>query len=150
MTGIRKVVLTPEVEADLLVMSARWEQEDSCFGYRTNTREDLEGQEIFFAQEEGRTVGYLLCHPYIQERDSCTVPAGSRCLEIEELFVLPECRSRGVGKALYRFAADSYAEVEYVTLSTATKNYKSILHFYVEELGMTFWSARLFQKRNGS
>lgn len=30
---------------------------------------------------------------------------------------------------------------DYLTLSTSTKNYKSILHFYVNELDMNFHSA---------
>ena len=38
------------------------------------------------------------------------------------------------------------AGIEFIMLSTATKNYKSILHFYIDELGMDFWSARLFKK----
>jgi len=36
--------------------------------------------------------------------------------------------------------------MEFIMLSTATKNYKSILHFYIDELGMDFWNARLFKK----
>ena len=35
---------------------------------------------------------------------------------------------------------------EYMVLSTATKNWKAIFHFYLDELDMTFWSARLFKK----
>ena len=37
-------------------------------------------------------------------------------------------------------------EAEYVMLSTATKNWRAILHFYVDELGMDFWNARLFKR----
>jgi nitroimidazol reductase NimA-like FMN-containing flavoprotein (pyridoxamine 5'-phosphate oxidase superfamily) len=37
-------------------------------------------------------------------------------------------------------------EVDYLTLSTATRNWKAILHFYLDELGMDFWNARLFRK----
>ncbi len=147
-TKIQKVSLTKEIEAELIAMSAKWEQEDSCYGYRTNTAEELKGQDVFIATVDGKTVGYLLCHICTQEKESCTVPHGSRCLEIEELYVLPEYRSQGLGEALYQGAADSYGpEVEYVTLTTATKNYKAILHFYIDKLDMTFWSARLFQKR---
>lgn len=146
---IQKAFLTKEMEAELISLSGRWEQEDSCYGYRTNTAEDLKGQDVFIAVVDGKTVGYLLCDIYTQEKESCTVPKGSRCLEIEELYVLPEYRSHGLGEALYRRAVDSYGlEVDYVTLSTATKNYKAILHFYIDRLDMSFWSARLFQKKN--
>ena len=37
-------------------------------------------------------------------------------------------------------------EAEYMVLSTATKNWRAIFHFYLDELEMTFWSARLFKK----
>lgn len=37
-------------------------------------------------------------------------------------------------------------EAEYMVLSTATKNWKAIFHFYLDELDMQFWSARLFKK----
>lgn len=34
----------------------------------------------------------------------------------------------------------------YLKLIAPTKNYKSILHFYVDELGMDFYSATLIKK----
>ena len=47
----------------------------------------------------------------------------------------------------YRFSIHSLEDgIGFLMLSTATKNYKSILHFYIEELGMDFWSARLFKR----
>jgi hypothetical protein len=36
--------------------------------------------------------------------------------------------------------------VQFIVLSTASKNSKAILHFYLDELGMQFWSARLFKR----
>jgi len=48
---------------------------------------------------------------------------------------------------LFRYAEESVkSETEYMVLSTATKNWKAIFHFYLDELDMTFWSARLFKK----
>ena len=58
----------------------------------------------------------------------------------------PEYRSRGVGRALFRLAEEAVSgEADLLTLGTATKNHRAILHFYIDELGMTFWSARLFK-----
>jgi hypothetical protein len=37
-------------------------------------------------------------------------------------------------------------DAEFILLSTATKNWKAIFHFYLDELGMDFWSARLYKK----
>ena len=33
-----------------------------------------------------------------------------------------------------------------IMLITATKNFRAILHFYIDELGMDFWSTSLFKK----
>ena len=65
----------------------------------------------------------------------------------EELYVVPERRSQGIGEKLFRFVENTVkTEAEYMVLSTATKNWKAIFHFYLDELDMTFWSARLFKK----
>lgn len=68
--------------------------------------------------------------------------------EMEELYTVPSHRSEGIGKALFRYAEQKAkaAGMEFVMLVTATKNYKSILHFYIDELGMDFWSASLFKR----
>ncbi len=145
---IKKIALTADMEKELISLSAQWASEESCFGYQTNTEADLKRQDVFIARMGDAIIGYLLCYPYVQEKESCTVQNGSRCLEIEELYVVPKHRHQGVGRRLYHTAVDSYGEtVDYVTLSTATKNYKAILHFYIDELDFTFWNARLFQKR---
>ena len=44
---------------ELIGFSSDWEKENCTYGYRTNTREDIEGRRIFLAEEDGRTVGYL-------------------------------------------------------------------------------------------
>ncbi len=75
------------------------------------------------------------------------MPEGTACFEVEELYVKPAYRSQGVGSALFRYAEEAvHGEAEFVTLGTATKNFQAILHFYINELGMEFWSARLFKK----
>ena len=52
-----------------------------------------------------------------------------------------------VPRPLFRAAADAVREeAAYITLSTASKNWRAILHFYLEELHMEFWNARLFKK----
>lgn len=35
--------------------------------------------------------------------------------------------------------------LEMMMLSTATKNWKAIMHFYIDEIDMNFWSARLYK-----
>ena len=72
---------------------------------------------------------------------------GTAYFEIEELYILPQYRCMGLGKLLFQHVEKIVSnEVEYIMLSTATKNWKAILHFYIEELGMEFWSARLYKR----
>ena len=60
---------------------------------------------------------------------------------------MPEMRRRGFGKELFLFAEKAVkGEAEFIMLSTAVKNWQAIFRFYLDELGMEFWSARLFKK----
>lgn len=133
---------------ELINLSADWEAEGSTYGYRKNDPSDIEPNRIFLAKEEGRILGYLFGHEERAENAGSIMPRGTPFFEIEELYILPEYRSRGIGQALFRFAEHIVkAEgLEFIILSTATKDYKRILHFYIDELGMDFWSARLFKK----
>ena len=144
---IKETALTEEVLSELIRFSESWEAENSCWGYRANERSDIEGNRIFLAREDDRILGYLFGHCFDSENMKSIMPEGSRCFEVEELYVIPERRSEGIGKALFDCAADTVkGEADYVTLSTATKNWKAIFRFYLDQADMTFWSARMFRK----
>ena len=136
------------LEQTLIRLSADWEAEDSCRGYRTNTREDLAGRRVFLAEEDGSILGYLFGLGATSEKRSSVMDAGTPYFEIEELYVVPARRSQGIGRKLFDFAeAEARKDgLPYLMLSTATKNARAILHFYLDEMNMTFWSARLFKK----
>ena len=140
--------LTDELERELIRLSADWEAEDSCRGYRTNAREDLEGRRFFLAEEDGAILGYLFGLRETAENSSSVMPDGTPYFEIEEIYVVPERRSQGIGRRLFAFAEETARreELPFLMLSTATKNARAILHFYLDELDMTFWNSRLFKK----
>ena len=144
---IQETPLTEPVLSRLIALSRDWEAENSCYGYRANQRADIEGNRIFLAEENGEAIGYLFGHAFRSENMRSVMPEGSPCFEVEELYVVPALRSRGIGKALFQYAVDAVrAEADYIVLSTATKNWRAIFHFYLDELGMEFWSARLIKK----
>ena len=66
---------------------------------------------------------------------------------MDELYVLPEYRGKGVGKELFRkMERRIEGESSCMTLATSTKNYQAILKLYIEELGMTFANAFLYKR----
>ncbi|MBR6004130.1 MAG: GNAT family N-acetyltransferase [Lachnospiraceae bacterium] len=144
---IKEVELTDEVLAKLIEFSNDWTNEDSCYGYRPNDKSDIEGNRIFFAEENKETVGYLFGNICKSKNMKSIIPEGTPYFEVEELYVTPKKRSQGIGEKLFLFAENAVKdEAEYMILSTATKNWKAIFHFYIDELNMQFWSARLFKK----
>lgn len=136
-----------QVLEQLIDFSKAWESEGSCWGYRANDRTDIEGNRIFFAADGDDIIGYLFGKRFDSKNMRSVMPENTPCFEIEELYVTPEHRSQGVGQALFRYAETVLAgEADYIVLGTATKNWRAVFHFYLDELGMDFWSARLFKK----
>ena len=144
---IHEVALNEEILEKLIRLSEDWAAENSCFGYRPNEKSDIEGNRIFLAEDADGVAGYLFGKVAESKQMQSIMPEGTPYFEVEELYVIPEKRSRGIGENLFRYAEDAVrAEAEYMVLSTATKNWRAIFHFYLDELDMTFWSARLFKK----
>lgn len=147
-----RIVITEQALSDLLTeelirLSEEWEKEDSCHGYRANGKADIGGNRIFTASDNGKVIGYLFGHTEKTKKTTSVMPEGTSCFELEELYVQPDYRNMGIGRMLFAAAEEAARkEASYLTLSTATKNWKAILHFYIDELGMDFWNARLFKK----
>ena len=144
---IHEVNLDETVLKRLIRFSEDWTKENSCHGYRPNDKSDIEGNRIFFAEDNGNVIGYLFGKVYKSKQMKSIMPEGTPYFEVEELYVVPERRSQGIGEQLFRYTENAVkTEAEYMVLSTATKNWKAIFHFYIDELDMNFWSARLYKK----
>ena len=144
---IHEVNLNEEVLDQLIRFSEDWAAEDSCYGYRPNDKSDIEGNRIFFAEDGNTVIGYLFGKVYQSEQMKSIMPEGTPYFEVEELYVVSGRRSQGIGAKLFKYTEEAVkSEAEYMVLSTATKNWKAIFHFYLDELDMTFWSARLFKR----
>lgn len=144
---IKEVAFSEGVATRLIALSKEWEQENSCYGYRGNNSEDFKDKRIFVAAEGDLIFGYLLGHNAQAEKDTSIYRGGTKYFEIDELYVTPQHRNSGIGKELFSCAERAVSpDVNMIMLVTATKNFREILHFYIDELGMDFWSASLFKK----
>lgn len=137
-------------EDELIEMSGEWEKEFSSHGYLKNESKDLENQRLIIAldTQTNKLVGYLYGHKYKTINSSATIPANSKVFELEEIYVKKDYRSMGIGTTMFKAIEDKMKKegVSHITLTTKTKDYKKIFNFYIEELGMTFWHARLFKE----
>lgn len=144
---IKEVELNEELISKLIAFSEAWENENSCHGYRKNASEDIEGNRVFLAIDGEKVVGYLFGHKEVTDKTNSIYQKGEEFFEIEEIYVKPELRGKGIGKLLFQYAEEQLKnEVKLLLLSTATKNYRAILHFYIDELDMDFWNARLYKR----
>lgn len=137
-----------DVVFSLLRLSLEWERENITYGYKHNEKDDFVGNRIFIAEDSGKIFGYLLGKLKKSKNMSSVIPDETPIFVIDELYVKSELRSKGVGKKLFQFAEKEIKNsgAKYLFLNIATKNYKSILHFYIDEVGMDFCNASLFKE----
>ena len=130
----------------LVELSLMWEKEDSCYGYRANTEDDLKDRYILAAYDD-ELIAYVFGKEEVQDKQTSVINKNMHYFEIEELYVHPSYRSRGIGEQLMESLEKELKKkgLEMMMLSTATKNWKAIMHFYIDEIDMNFWSARLYK-----
>lgn len=131
----------------LLELSLMWEKEESCYGYRANTEDDLQDCYILAAYDD-ELIAYVFGKEEIQDKQTSVIDKNMHYFEVQEIYVHPSYRSRGIGKQLMESLEKELKKkgLEMMMLSTATKNWKAIMHFYIDEIGMNFWSARLYKR----
>ena len=146
MIKIVKATLDDKTVDALIELSKEWASENITYGYRANQRSDL-NEPCFLAIDDNQIIGYIFGHYYDNEKFIADIQVGDKCFDVDELFVKKEYRSQGIGKKLFHALEEEVKNnVSYITLPTATKDWQRILHFYDDEVGMTFHSAFLFKK----
>lgn len=144
---IKKCELDDRNIKAVIALSKEWESEDLTYGYCANDKNDLIGNDLFLAYSDAQIIGYLFGKCSVLNEAITPIDKGSKCFDINEIYVKEKYRSQGIGKVLFEYTENYHKQnVDYITLSTATKNYKSILYFYIEKMDMSFWSAKLFKK----
>ena len=150
MIEIKRATLDKDTVEQLIKLSYLWEEEDITFGLHHNTESNLK-EPCYIALDNNEIVGYIFGHYYDNEKvvsnDEGGIPIGEKCFDIDEIYIKKEYRNQGIGKKLFdKLEEEVKHNCKWLTLPTSTKDYKKILHFYSEVIGMTFHSAFLFKK----
>ena len=83
----------------LIELSKVWAEEDITSGLVPNGVSDL-NEPCFAPFNEERIVGYAFGHFYEAKKKINAISPGCKCFEINEIYVLKEHRSKGIGKRL--------------------------------------------------
>ena len=145
---IYETKLNDDLLKKLILFSEEWEKESCTYGYYKNQKEDIEGNRIFIAEENSQIIGYLFATEKISEKDSSIIKKSEKYMEIEEIYIAKEQRKKGIGQELFKAAEKNFKNEGYnqIILTAANRNYKALLHFYIDELDMNLWNATLFKK----
>ena len=145
MIEFKKAILTDDIVSQLIGLSGKWVEEDCSFGMVQNSKDDLH-EPLYIALDGSKVVGYIFGRYYVTEKKTSYIKIGAPCFEVDELYVLPEYRDQGIGTQLFSLIENEVKkEVEYITLSTSTKDYQKTLKFYVKNNEMTYHSAFLIK-----
>ncbi|MCH5286245.1 MAG: GNAT family N-acetyltransferase [Christensenellaceae bacterium] len=136
-------------EADLprvLAMSDMLIDEGCCNGMTRDTLDDLRANAIHVAEEDGELIGYAYGEAVESSWNIGSCRKGETYYDLDILYVRPEYRSSGVGKELYQaeLARARALGVKQFRLTAVNRDWKRLLHLYVEELGFEFWTATLY------
>ena len=129
-------------------METGWADEDITYGQVAADRSELLkhlGGLFLVAEAGGEVIGFAYGSAHTSD-GLAVIPAGERYFEVDELYVAPELRGRGIGGALLddllrRSREEGMARS---LVYSATKDLESILRFYRKH-GFKSWHVRLFR-----
>lgn len=143
------VIYQKAIESDkeeISALSALWEKENITYGYAACSPGMLSEYSAFCAKINNQCIGYLFGKKMIAE-NICVLPDDSSYFEIEDFYVIPEFRNRGIGKQLYEFVEQNLKleGTQGILLSSATMNYKRVQEFYTSQVGMKVWTTTFYK-----
>jgi GrpB-like predicted nucleotidyltransferase (UPF0157 family)/N-acetylglutamate synthase-like GNAT family acetyltransferase len=134
--------------AQIAHLQRDWEREGATHGFVAATEVQIRalvGPFLLVAERAGRVVGFVSA--VRREGEATAVMPAGPYLEIEDLYVVPQLRGRGIGKALIdRLLAEAKAQgIQHASVYSAVKDVRRIMRFY-EQAGFESWYVRMFRK----
>ena len=120
-------------------------KENCCNNIIADNEDYLIEKKILIALEGEQIIGYVYGSFEEEKTLRSYAKPHDKYFELEEIYVLPQYRNNHVGQTLFceieKYATNEGAKT--LRLNAVSKNYKSLLRFYIEILGMDFISAYL-------
>ena len=126
------IIRPADTDAELeliLKMCDSWIKEDISYGIIPDKIDELKRQDCFLAYYRGEAAGYMVCEYGVTKKKNSFRDEGDRFYEITELYVLPEFRSRAIGRAMFGLAEEKAKKegIEHIFITTSTKDYRRVL-----------------------
>ena len=121
------MLLRQAVKADVRVvgrLQQKWSEEGNTHGFVPESQRQVENalDSYLVAEVGGRIVGFISGAVRTSE-GTAVIPAGERYFDVDNLYVVPEFRNRGVGSSLItrRLAQAKQQGVNYALVYSAAK-----------------------------
>ena len=133
---------------DVCRMLIQWTEEDITYGQVPTSLRALKsklGQYFFIAEIDGCNVGFIYGSVH-KSKGTAVITKGEPYLEIEEIYVKPEFRNKGIGGRLMDNLSQSAQDngIERFLVYSATKDLDKILKFYRSN-SFKSWYVQMFR-----
>lgn len=144
------VSVSPASERDVAEvhgLMVAWESEGITIGHDAGDEAYLRGflaESLFVARDARRIVGFV-CARIVDNPGYAVMPTARRVLHIEELYVRPQARGRGVGTALVEAVLQKARgqDVRAFHVFSASRNTEEVLRFYRRH-GFEPWGVQMY------
>lgn len=150
---MESIVIREATESDrqaVVELSQQWAAENRTYGYTAETLQTLRPCRICCAVRAGGVVGFLFGQRKISE-GMCVIPRDSLYFDVTGVYVRPECRGRGIGRAIFDYVEQSLRRehLHYLLLSMAEREPGKIRKYYAEKIGTTVWTTTFYKTCEG-
>lgn len=143
---------TPEDLLTIATLEQNWAREGSMIGFEAGgiasfaSYIDSTDQSIWVAESRNEIVGYVSATIYKTSKFA-VVPHEESHVEIDDLYVSPEYRSRSLGSRPVEAVLDFARArgIRYATVFTSSSRVADIMRFY-ENRGFEPWGIQFFRK----
>ena len=132
----------------VMELEKAWVIEDITYGIVESGKDyflNVDKNYFFVAIDKAKIIGYIISE-IIYKNEYNIFPKDVKFIRVNDLYVLKEYRSKGIGKKLL-YTTETEAQnngINHILLSTATKDTDTIIKFY-ERNGYKIWTTSLFK-----